>query len=473
MEAGTMFIALDLNGNRLSSVETDLHALRKLSLDGQILCPDCGATLGIRAGESRRPHFYHPAQECEYTYHEPETEEHITGKWLLWMRLRALFPQSTVELECPLTETRQRPDILVTHVSGARIAVEYQCYRISGQLWRERHDLYQEAGIPDVWILGTSVHQLGIVDGQHSKFKHRLCDLERTLHQQQHQLVYLEPSTQNILFLKNGLAKGQMLIHPIQSKAQLQVTYLRDDMWWVDELDTLIESERQKQDFLKMSEVRRRQEQEALEALREEQRKQLKLDQEMARERTDQRCRERFTELMQYRGRFTEAMTTEEELLFRQLSAKHKYHKDNFPAILHIEDFIFLKDRILTPPQLWQLWFYDRYIFGAARYSKLWLPRAAEAMARLNLIRTSDSTQSSVEQFQAALKCYCEEVLEPVGIVRRIGKNYYKILATRIPVFEERKSNVLIQMTFECPECGWFTIRDEFNEKLKGGRKRV
>ncbi len=144
----------------------------------------------------RAHHFAHlPGAVCTLPQTEPETEEHRAGKLLLarWMRERV--PDAEITIEAHLPATGQRADILlemkpslVRHAPGEapasiaselpaqravrspseppalvsaelqprRIAVEFQCANLSAREWRRRHQLYREAGIEDLWILGGS-----------------------------------------------------------------------------------------------------------------------------------------------------------------------------------------------------------------------------------------------------------------------------------------------------------------------------
>ena len=96
--------------------------------------------------------------ECIYTDHEPESEEHLTGKNLIWELLSRLYPDSKVELESWITETCQEADVLVTHPDGSRWAFEFQWSKISADKWKERHSLYQKAKIKDSWIFNIDLY---------------------------------------------------------------------------------------------------------------------------------------------------------------------------------------------------------------------------------------------------------------------------------------------------------------------------
>lgn len=91
--------------------------------------------------------------ECEDKYSEPETAEHIQGKRDLYEWIKKQPGVTDVILEGWIPETHQRPDIMFKH-NGKKCVIEYQCSPISTEYY-ERHELYQAAGINDIWILGT------------------------------------------------------------------------------------------------------------------------------------------------------------------------------------------------------------------------------------------------------------------------------------------------------------------------------
>lgn len=91
--------------------------------------------------------------ECEDKYSESETEEHLNGKRDLFEWIRKQNGVTHAVLEGWILETKQRPDIMFDY-DGKKYVIEYQCSPISSE-YVERHDLYEAAGIIDIWILGT------------------------------------------------------------------------------------------------------------------------------------------------------------------------------------------------------------------------------------------------------------------------------------------------------------------------------
>lgn len=133
----------------------DKFTLKKWSEENRLLCPDCSSLYEYCHGEIVNPYFRHKEKnkDCESIYYEPETEEHIQGKIILYNWLLKQYGLSNIKLETYIPETRQRPD-LYFEVDDKRFVIEYQCSPIATE-YLKRHELYQLAGINDIWILGT------------------------------------------------------------------------------------------------------------------------------------------------------------------------------------------------------------------------------------------------------------------------------------------------------------------------------
>ena len=89
--------------------------------------------------------------ECE-SYSEPETNEHMQEKLIIRVDQKQKGVRDVV-LEGWIPETKQRPDIMFTYRNELWV-IEYQCSPIATE-YVERHELYQTAGIHDIWICGT------------------------------------------------------------------------------------------------------------------------------------------------------------------------------------------------------------------------------------------------------------------------------------------------------------------------------
>lgn len=119
-----------------------------------LLCPACNKPYEYCHGEFKSPYFRHKEKElCEDKFSESETEEHIQGKRDLFEWIKTQDGVTEAILEGWIPETHQRPDIMFKH-GDKQYVIEYQCSPIASE-YVERHELYQAAGIIDIWILGT------------------------------------------------------------------------------------------------------------------------------------------------------------------------------------------------------------------------------------------------------------------------------------------------------------------------------
>ncbi|MFD1068198.1 competence protein CoiA [Oceanobacillus locisalsi] len=116
-------------------------------------CPVCQEKVIIRAGKKVIPHFAHiPNAMCllgrggEGAYHE-------RGKLQLFTWLSHFNMQ--VELEVYFPEISQRADIYI-QVGRKKIAVEFQCARISQEEILHRMNGYRSIGMESIWILGAT-----------------------------------------------------------------------------------------------------------------------------------------------------------------------------------------------------------------------------------------------------------------------------------------------------------------------------
>lgn len=152
----------------------DKFTLKKWSEENRLLCPDCGNLYEYCHGEIISPYFRHKEKnkECEGIYYEPETEEHIKGKIMLYNWLLKQDGLSNIRLESYIPETRQRPD-LYFEVDEKRFVIEFQCSPIATE-YLERHELYQLAGINDIWVLGTDKYIEKIEVG--NKFRNKAIE---------------------------------------------------------------------------------------------------------------------------------------------------------------------------------------------------------------------------------------------------------------------------------------------------------
>lgn len=138
-------------GEHLTLGDYPPEQLRALS-DAQLLaCPFCGGGLQLKAGKVRMHHFAHLNTDlCSAANHEPETESHQRGKMLLYQHFRT--GATIADLEHHFMATGQRADVYIE--TTRRYAFEFQQASITADRWLNRHLLYREQGITDIWILG-------------------------------------------------------------------------------------------------------------------------------------------------------------------------------------------------------------------------------------------------------------------------------------------------------------------------------
>lgn len=119
---------------------------------GEFFCPICNELVLVKAGVKTVPHFAHRSKlECAANDYG-EGPYHEQGKLLLynWIKNQGI----DVELEKYIAEIGQRPDLFVT-IKHRKIAIEYQCARIPGEVLNKRNTGYLKAGITPIWILGA------------------------------------------------------------------------------------------------------------------------------------------------------------------------------------------------------------------------------------------------------------------------------------------------------------------------------
>lgn len=152
---GDGFILTAKLGNEIVNCydgKIDRDTLKKWSKKGILRCPACNEQYSYNHGKIRIPYFKHINSECNL-YPEPETDEHLTGKKDIYEWLLKQDNVTDVVLEGWLEDTKQRPDIMFKYC-GRQCVIEYQCSPISSE-YIDRHNLYQNAGIMDIWICGT------------------------------------------------------------------------------------------------------------------------------------------------------------------------------------------------------------------------------------------------------------------------------------------------------------------------------
>ena len=150
-----MFAIVDKKGEKHFAFNETKEVLRNYSYNKEIFCPHCLQSAIFHGGDHRTFHFKH-AKGAECTYKgEPESEEHLTGKRLIYEWLIERYPKAKVELEYSIKETNQIADVYVEFDEKHKFAFEVQCSVITHEIWSERYNLYQSVGIQSVWLFGS------------------------------------------------------------------------------------------------------------------------------------------------------------------------------------------------------------------------------------------------------------------------------------------------------------------------------
>lgn len=450
-----MFVAENKEGQRFYSLSDDEGMLRSMGKCHVLTCPDCSSPVRFRSG-TKIPHFYHQtACTNPNPYSEPESKEHRAGKLTLYNWLKELYPSSRVELEYFVFATKQRSDVMLIHSDGKMVALEFQCSKITGQLWRERHDLYISAGIQDIWILNSEILR-------YNSGTCKIISLEAEVFKQYNHLSYLNPEDESVTFIGDGLLDASRIYRAERFQDILRnIRILNEQLWLVTYANYLVykEEEIRKQE---LAEIERKR----INDLGNEARKAKEKDEEEFRGRIKvvnesgnaELFNEHYTDIIKNRHHFMHDFTPKELQLFNVLAKRYQLTKDNFPGMFHVN--VLLDDLIQTPPQLWQLWIFDqimnkrmRWIYKNKRDPKIWLDDMKGKFVELRkegYLRTKQ-LEHLRENYIFTMYNYIDS-LNKCGILQKLGSmttKYQRILVDRIPMFESHKENALLKMYFE------------------------
>jgi competence protein CoiA len=415
-----MFVAQHISGERFVSFQLEEKILRQYSRQNELKCPICNDNVIFRSG-TKNPHFYHKRQ-CNNPdpYSEPESLTHMEGKYQIYFWLKYSFPNSQVELEYGVPKTNQRSDVMLILPSGDRIAFEFQCSSIAEYRWLERHQLYQDAGTPDVWILNIDFLN------DSSKF----TGLERAIYDKKRFVQYLNTDNNSISHVFRGHRYNSFIDNPIIVHGELLSAELRSSIVWSKELENY---------FIGLEEQKRLEEEELVREA--EFKKRQKEDEKIQVERAR---RYRYQETQIIRQNLEYGMNEKEAKLFQKLFKKYAYTHENFPGLFMVK--VNHGDLINTPPQLWQLWIFDQIRATVRTYykkdgrPKVWLENIVNDFKQLRAsgemrIKKNDSDYSN---YTFALYSYFN-ILNIAGILLNLGMHtskYQEILTNDIPLFQ-------------------------------------
>ena len=207
-----------LNGQRINCYDGShsKEQLKKWASKRILMCPACGKPYEYCHGKVKSPYFRHMDKEqCEDRFSEPETEEHLNGKRDLYEWLKKQSGVTDCVLEGYISLTKQRPDIMFKY-KGQQCVLEYQCSPISSEYY-ERHELYQAAGINDIWICGTKKYFQYYHKGDGVKKVNVLEQVSGIYYDSFNKNIYqIDKSVENSIFNKiiNGNTYAYMMRNP-------------------------------------------------------------------------------------------------------------------------------------------------------------------------------------------------------------------------------------------------------------------
>ncbi len=152
-----MLVACGPDDRPVVAEKMPLAQLQQWSRGRVLHCPNCRGIVHVRGGPDKQMqlHFAHQRGECAWGT-ESESVRHASGKVVLSNWLQKQFPLAEIRLEERLPEPNRIADVFITHTTGQRWAIEFQCAPLDIDEWMHRHTAYRKAGIIDIWIIGVN-----------------------------------------------------------------------------------------------------------------------------------------------------------------------------------------------------------------------------------------------------------------------------------------------------------------------------
>ena len=146
-----MFVALNTKNQHVTADQVE--KIKEKENNPTFFCPGCQKAVFLKKGKHIQAHFAHYTQNNCSVFSEGETEEHLSGKKILydWFKKQNI----PCQLEAYLPELKQRPDLLVWPSAQRPIAIEFQCSALSIEKMIERTEGYQKNGYEVIWIAGS------------------------------------------------------------------------------------------------------------------------------------------------------------------------------------------------------------------------------------------------------------------------------------------------------------------------------
>ncbi len=425
-----------------------------MSKESELFCPECEGHLVYCHGTIKIPYFRHKVEHnCELDL-TGETEEHKKGKLLIYDFLKMKYSDSYVDLEYKIQETGQRADVICIFPNGETFAFEIQCSKIPIDKWVDRYNLYEKAGVNQIWIAGKNlIKEISVLEENPTRTLYKFSGLAEEIYEKQTSLPLIDVDNSTIDVLHQNLSEEDYFYErqrsfPHSVKTPLDTTYLYEGCLVNDVIKA------------------------AIDEVEEEHHKYL-LEMEIKRENAIKRKTHKIEHSKKYLNVFQKtdvrfirdrSMTPKEQWLFNKLVTKHQYTINNFPGIF--QTVVNYMEHIVTPPILWQLWIYDRFIYGKSKEkNKLWVPRIKEQfekMVKKNIFRLAFNNAKD-EHFSFAFWEFIAKLNE-IGIVRQLSYtnfNYYEILTAKFPIYDNIEKNKLISIA-----CSSICTRSDFDISL-------
>ncbi|MDD9267861.1 competence protein CoiA [Paenibacillus sp. GCM10023248] len=471
-----MYVAVTESGKKIIPFQFENeNEIRLLSEGKKLQCPECGDRVIFHSGPKRMGHFKHwRVRKCENDW-EPETEEHIKGKLLMYSYLKEKFPQAQVEFEYKIIETGQRADVICIHPNGERWAFEMQCSEIPGEDWWDRHQLYKSAGIKDFWLLGESVHRTGRTQHEIDPLKHKFVSLPKEIFLKHGAVYFLNVETREVRLLYKMNAD-----YHSHWDTTFIIENVTDDLHQLFSYKHYMVNEELQKKLMAYEEAERKRKEEEERAQQAELKRQGREERDAARQLEIVRNRNKIAvidaktilhEKISLADITSMIKREQDKKLFLDLLQKHKLNADNFPGFLRV--WTYTGHLIQVPAPVWQLWLYDKYIFNRIE-TKAWIPTIKDELVKV--FNVTYVSKADNIHFSFAIWSYFRAI-GSIGFAIQLGErngNYQEILFDKIPYVEDRTLNrrVAISLSYMGQE-DIYNGYDLFSEEVVRQESRV
>lgn len=476
-----IFKVIDSEGYQRLAFDENKALLRSLSDSRKLFCPYCRKRAFFHGGDVRIHHFNHePHVECSFMG-EPESQEHLRGKLLIYKWLKNQYPDAYISLEQRIKETNQIADVYVEFRRGEKFAFEVQCSEITAEKWKERRKLYRSAGIRDIWLFGAAFYSEVQNDyNLEDKQLLRLKSLLQLVNDKDRNVYFIDVETMiikqigtffdlskwsdtRVLTSVQAIPLNHMKIIPITSPCH----YVLGNEVSIDKI----------QYHISQRSILARQIWDTRKKDREEKNNTILRTQEKQR---------RFTQYNKYLDNFSlettmQRMTVKEQVLFKKLLIEYDLTDTNFPGIFYIQMDGYRC--IQTPYPFWQLLVFHKAIQQNSSKKQLIFPPYLFQDLR-NEIRFEHSNSKEV-----AIMIHSYLVLlEKCGFLEKksYSRKYihpFSIKNRRLPTVKDKEFNKFIALyysEFNMVEIGWkeakYTshtwITNELQQKLRHATRK-